>query len=259
MTNAFIRKLARFGDFTLEEQQALVRICANAEQRTRGKDLVRQGDRSSRVQLLLSGWGFRYKVLKDGSRQIVGYLLPGDICDLHGTVLGRMDHSVGLLTDAEIALVPSGEMLELLELHRPIERALWRAALVDEAILREWLANIGQRDAFSRIAHHICELWHRMQAIGLVSGENSFHLPLTQEELGDALGLTSVHVNRTIKRLREQGLILIENKQLTVLDAMRLINVTNFDPTYLRFSLTSANLSNMGSQAHPFSGLCAES
>lgn len=235
MANAFIRKMATFGSFTPEEQEALRRISAHTEQRTRGKDLVRQGDRSNSVQLLLSGWGFRYKVLKDGSRQIVGYLLPGDICDLHGTVLDRMDHSVGLLTDAEIVPVPSGEMLDLLERHRPIERALWRAALVDEAILREWLANIGQRDAFSRIAHHICELWHRMLRIGLVSEGNEFHLPLTQEELGDALGLTSVHVNRTVKRLREQGLIQIEHKRLTVLDAMRLINVTNFDPTYLSF------------------------
>lgn len=233
MTNAFIRRLGRFADFTVEEQAALERISANPERRTRGRDLVRQGDRSTMVQILLGGWGFRYKVIKDGSRQIVGYLLPGDICDLHGSMLGEMDHAVGLLTDADVASVPAGEMREVMDRHRPIERALWRASMVDEAILREWLTNIGQRDAFSRIGHHLCELWHRMKIVDLVDEGNKFDLPVTQEELGDALGLTAVHVNRTIKRLREEGLIALGQKQLTVLDARRLTDATGFDHTYL--------------------------
>lgn len=233
MTNAFIRKLGRFAKFTAEEQAALEHISANPERRTRGKDLVRQGDRSTVVQILLAGWGFRYKVIKDGSRQIVGYLLPGDVCDLHGTMLGEMDHGVGLLTDADIASLPAGEMRELMERHRPIERALWRASMVDEAILREWLTNIGQRDAFSRIGHHLCELWHRMKIMDLVDEDNQFDLPVTQEELGDALGLTSVHVNRTIKRLREEGLITLGQKRLTVLNPRRLTDATGFDHSYL--------------------------
>lgn len=233
MTNAFVRKLGRFAEFTAEEQAALEHISANPEPRTRGRDLVRQGDRSTVVQIMLAGWGFRYKVIKDGSRQIVGYLLPGDICDLHGLMLGEMDHGVGLLTDADVASVPAREMRELMERHRPIERALGRASMVDEAILREWLTNIGQRDAFSRIGHHLCELWHRMKIMNLVDEDNQFDLPVTQEELGDALGLTSVHVNRTMKRLREDGLIALGQKRLTVLDPRRLTDATGFDHSYL--------------------------
>lgn len=233
MTNAFIRKMRRFAQFSAEEQAALEHMSAAPEQRARGRDLVRQGDRSNAVQLLLDGWAYRYKVLKDGSRQIVGYLLPGDACDLHSTLLGEMDHSIGLLTDAVVAAVPAEEMRNILERHRSIERAFWRSSLVDEATLREWLANIGQRDAFSRTGHHLCELWHRTKNRGLVDKSEEFDLPLTQEELGDALGLTAVHINRTIKRLREEGLIAIGQRRLTVLNPKRLTEITGFDPAYL--------------------------
>jgi CRP-like cAMP-binding protein len=233
MANAFVRKLSRFTDFTEEETAALERISEKPEPRTRGRDLVRQGERPNAVQLLLQGWAFRYKVLKDGSRQIVAYMLPGDICDLHGTMLGEMDHSIGLLTDAEVAVVPVEQMRELMDRHRSIERALWRVSLADEATLRERLANIGQRDAFNRMGHHLCELWHRVKTIGLVNDAEEFDLPVTQEELGDSLGLTSVHVNRTIKRLREDGLITFRHKRLTLLDPERLTHLTGFDPAYL--------------------------
>lgn len=234
MPNAFIRRLSRFARFGQEERTALERLSAKPDQHMRGRDLVRQGDRPNAVQLLLSGWAYRYKVLRDGSRQIVAYLLPGDVCDLHGTMLGEMDHSIGLLTDAEVATVPAEEMREVMDRHRPIERALWRASLADEAILREWLTNIGQRDAFSRTGHHLCELWQRVKNVGLVSDSDEFDLPVTQEELGDALGLTSVHVNRTIKRLREEELIALKQKRLTLLDPERLAHVTDFDPAYIR-------------------------
>ncbi|MDP8993710.1 MAG: Crp/Fnr family transcriptional regulator [Pseudomonadota bacterium] len=234
MTNAFIRKLARFAVFNDEETAALERLSAKPELHMRGKDLVRQGDRPNAARLLLSGWAYRYKVLRDGSRQIVAYLLPGDVCDIHGTMLGEMDHSIGLLTDAEVVTVPAEEMREVMDRHRLIERALWRASLADGAILREWLANIGQRDAFSRTGHHLCELWHRVKNIGLVSDSHEFDLPVTQEELGDSLGLTSVHVNRTIKRLRDEELITLKNKRLTLLDPERLSHITGFDPAYIR-------------------------
>ncbi len=234
MTNAFIRKLSRFAEFDADEMEALSAVSRRAELRPRGRDLVRQGDRPKTVQLLLSGWGFRYKVLKNGKRQIVAYLLPGDVCDLHGTMLGEMDHSIGLLTDAVVAPVPTEEMRELMNRYRQIERALWRSSLADEATLREWLANIGQRDAFSRTGHHLCELWHRMKSMDLVDDGEEFDLPVTQEELGDSLGLTSIHINRTIKPLRGEGLIALKQKRLTLLDPKRLSAVTGFDPIYLR-------------------------
>lgn len=232
MTNTFTRKLSRFVDFSDEEAAVLERLSANPEPRHRGTDLIRQGERADVVNLLLQGWAYRYKVLKDGQRQIVGYLLPGDICDLSVALLNEMEHSVGLLTDAQVVQIPADELQAALDQNRPIERALWCSTLVDEAILREWLTNIGQRDAFSRIGHHFCELWHRMRAIGLVS-DHEFDMPLTQEVLGDTLGLTAVHVNRTLKRLREEGLLSVNNKRLTVLNPQGLTKRTGFDPSYL--------------------------
>lgn len=184
------------------------------------------------VNLLLDGWAYRYKVLKDGQRQIVGYLLPGDICGLHVVLLNELEHSVGLLTDAQVVEIPTDKMYAVIDQNRRIERALWCSTLVDQAILREWVTNIGQREAFSRIGHHFCELWHRMRAIGLVS-DHEFHMPVTQEVLGDTLGLTAVHVNRTLKRLREEGLMSIHNKRLTVLNPQKLTKLTGFDPSYL--------------------------
>ncbi len=233
MTNAFTRKLRRFADFSDEELAALERLSARAEPRRRGAHLIRQGERPEFVQLLLSGWAYRYKLLKNGSRQIVGYLLPGDICDLHVSLLGEMDHSIALLTDADVVQIPAGDLQAIMERHRRIERALWQVSLVDEAILREWLTNIGQRDAFGRIGHHLCELWHRMKSVGLVDPHDRFDLPLTQEELGDSLGLTPVHVNRIIRRLRDDGLIDVKQKRVTVLDPARLTRITEFDADYL--------------------------
>lgn len=120
--------------------------------------------------------------------------------------------------------------------HRDIERALWWATLVDEAVLREWLTSMGQRDAFSRIAHLLVELWLRMRAIGLAAND-SFSLPLTQTDLGDALGLTPVHINRTLQRLRGDGLITLERKQLTIHGPDRLMELAGFEPNYLHLGM----------------------
>lgn len=232
MTNAFTRKLSRFVDFKDKEIAVLERLSAKPEMRKRGRDLVRQGERPRVVNLLLSGWGYRYKVLKDGQRQIVGYLLPGDICDLHVALFDEIEHSVGLLTDAKVVQIPAEQFHDAIEEYRSIERALWRSTLMDEAILREWITNIGQREAFERMGHHLCELWQRMLSVGLVS-DHEFHLPLTQEILGDTLGLTAVHINRTLKRLREEGLVSIHNKRLTMINPKRLVEITGFNGNYL--------------------------
>lgn len=233
MTNALTRKLSRFGPLDDDELAALERLSASSEAYPRHRDLIRQGDRPGFVFLLLKGWAYRYKLLKNGKRQILGYLIPGDLCDLHVSFLKEMDHSIGLLTDAEVALIPDVEIHQVMERHPRIQRALWSATLVDEAILREWLTNMGQRDAFGRIGHHLCEQWARMKSIGLVTTGEEFDLPLTQEEIGDSLGLTPVHVNRTLKRLREEGIVAFRQKRLTVLDPPRLATISGFDATYL--------------------------
>jgi CRP-like cAMP-binding protein len=137
-----------------------------------------------------------------------------------------------LLSRATVAVIPKKRMLEVMNDHPRIQRALWWATLVDEAILREWLVNIGQRDAYERVAHLFCELWARLSAVGLAA-EDHFTLPLTQEELGDTVGLTAVHVNRTLQRMRAEGLIEFHRKQLTIRDPRRLMDAAGFEPNYL--------------------------
>lgn len=233
MPNAFARRLRLFASFTDREVAALVRISADAEPRRRGQDLVRHGDRPDAVHFLLSGWACRYKVLDDGKRQILAYLLPGDVCDLHVSLLSRMDHHIGLLSDALIAAVPADEVHAMMDMHREIERALWCSTLADAAILREWLVTAGRRDAFSAVGHRLCEIRHRLKAVGLVDKDGAFDLPLSQEELADSLGLSSVHVNRVLSRLRARELILADRRRMTLTQPERLAEMTGFDASYL--------------------------
>jgi CRP-like cAMP-binding protein len=233
MPNAFARKLRRFADFNPEEIAALVAISSDPEPRRRGSDLIRQGDRSDVVQILLSGWACRYKVLDDGRRQILAYLLPGDLCDLHVSLLNQMDHNIGLLSPATVVAIPFRDIHATMERFTKIERAIWCASLADEAILREWLVSVGRRDAIGRVGHRLCELRYRMQEVGLVDRTGEFDLPLSQEDLADSLGLSSVHVNRILTRLRGQGLVLLNRRRLTIAQPERLAELSGFDPSYL--------------------------
>ena len=240
MPNAFVRKLRRFADLEQGDVAALVHLVAQPIPRPAGIDLVQQGDRPVAMQLLLEGWACRYKELANGTRQIVGFLLPGDSCDLHVTLLEERDHGIRLITDAQAVAIPARTLDSLLARHPNIEAALWRSTLADEAILREWLINMGRRDAHARVGHLICEIWHRLKAIGQVDERNGFAFPLVQEQIGDAVGLTSVHVNRMFRRLREEGLVVVRNRHLTVMDPARLIAVSEFDPAYLHDRSESA-------------------
>ena len=232
MPNALIRKLDGFVDLSDEEKGALAHICTDICDVRAGTDLIREGDRPDKVFILIEGWAFRYKILADGKRQILAFLIPGDLCDIHVFILARMDHGIATLGPARIATVSPQRLLEVMNRYRNIERALWWATLVDEAVLREWLVNMGQRDAYHRIAHLFCELWLRMQAVGLTSN-GSISLPITQNELGDAMGLTPVHVNRTLQKLRGEGLITLDARQLTIPDPERLAAISGFEPNYL--------------------------
>ncbi len=147
---------------------------------------------------MLEGFAYRYKLLPDGKRSIFAYLVPGDFCDLNIFILKAMDHSIATLSACTMVDIPRPRILELLE--RPaIARALWWATLVDEATLREWLVNMGRRDAETSIAHLFCEMHLRLKSIGLADG-GEFRLPITQNELADTVGLSAVHVNRSLQK-----------------------------------------------------------
>jgi CRP-like cAMP-binding protein len=195
------------------------------------RSVIREGDRPDHVHLMIEGWAARYKLLPDGSRQITAFLIPGDFCDFHVTILREMDHGIITLTRSAVAFIARARMDELTE--RPsLVKAFWWATLVDEAVLRSWLVNVGRRDASQAVGHLFCELYVRMKNVGLVEG-GGFELPLTQEEIGDALGLTSVHVNRVLQRMRADGLITFRRGTLTILDYGRLEEESGFNANYL--------------------------
>lgn len=243
MTNTLVTKLARYIELDDREVAALDHLTRNPHRIKPGEDLICEGTNPENVFLLLDGWGYRYSLLANGNRQIFGYLLPGDLCDVHVFMLDKMDHSIGLLSTATVVKIPADEMLDVIDRYPKIERAFWIATLVAESTLRQWIVNIGQRDAFERIGHLFCELSLRMRAVGLVNAEGQFDLPLTQNELADTLGLTSVHINRTLQRLRERGLIALNKSRLTILDPNGLAQVSGFDGGYLRLDATPQHVS----------------
>lgn len=167
-----------------------------------------------------------------GKRQIFAYLIPGDFCDLHVALLKKMDHSIATLSPCQVVELSPATIVALTERRPSLARALWMCTLVDEGTLREWLLNIGQRSAATRIAHLFCEIHERMRAVGLTD-QGSCELPLTQGELGDTMGLSIVHVNRSLKDLRESGLVTLHNGRIVIPDAERLKRYADFDPSYL--------------------------
>lgn len=215
-----------------EDREWLQSLTGRVEDLTSDQDLIREGDNPETVHLILEGFAARYKMTIDGKRQIFAYLIPGDFCDLHVALLKRMDHSIGTLSPCRVATLLPSTIIEITERRPALARALWMTSLVDEATLREWLLNLGQRPARERIAHLFCEMHVRMRAVGLTT-DGSFEFPLTQEELGDTTGLSIVHVNRSLKELREAGLVTMRNDRLIILDVERLKTFAGFDPAYL--------------------------
>lgn len=230
--NPLIARLETFAPLSEDDRQALRDACGNTRQVPPNRDIISEGESPDHVHLVLDGWAARYKVVPDGARQITAYLIPGDFCDLHVTILKEMDHGITALTPATVAYIPHGEMEALIEERPALARALWWSTLVDEAVLRAWIVNLGRRDAYESIAHLMCEMHVRMQHVGLVQ-DGRFDLPVTQEELADSLGLTPVHVNRILQRLRSEGLITLKERMLTILDIEGLRKVAGFDPNYL--------------------------
>lgn len=232
VSNPLIAKLETFAALDSGDRRALLDACREAREVDADRDLIREGEHPDCIHLVLEGWAARYKVLPEGTRQITAFLVPGDFCDLHTTILSRMDHSIYTLTPSTVAFIPA-RVMEELPIERPaLARALWWSTLVDEAVLRAWIVNLGRREALERIAHLICELHSRMRNVGLAD-DDRFDLPVTQEELADALGLTAIHVNRTLQRLRMEGLIALKARKLTILDVPKLRRLAGFEPGYL--------------------------
>jgi CRP-like cAMP-binding protein len=233
MPVSFTRKLAHFLELSDAELHVLQSMPADMRDVHGGADIVADGDWPSELSLIIEGFACRYKVLADGRRQIMAFLIPGDICDLRALLTGRMDHAVAALNSNKVASIPRERVFETIEKYPRIELALWRDTMLDAALYRQWLINLGRRNAVQRIAHLLCEIWTRLRAIGRAQ-DNTYQFPVTQSDLADAMGFSLVHVNRTLKNLREGGLLTFRENEVRVLDWDRLRQVAGFDAGYLQ-------------------------
>lgn len=231
-SSPLVRRLSTLADLDAEDVSRIEELCKDTRQVARKDHIKKEGDRPEYVHVMISGWAARYKTLRNGSRQIVDFVIPGDFCDLHVTLLAEMDHGIVALSPCRVARIDQREIAELTSENSRIVRAMWWSTLVDQAILREWVLNVGRRDAYERLAHLLCEMHCRMKRVGLVKNDR-LSLPVTQEELADATGLTSVHVNRTLQRLRSEKLVAVGHGTLTVLDVAALEKAAGFDASYL--------------------------
>jgi len=236
--DGMVRRLERRSPLGEDDRRALKHVQHSLRRVPAGGHIIRDGDRPEYCSLLLSGFAYRYKITGEGARQIISIHMAGEFLDLQNGFLQLADHSVQTLTEAEIALIPS-QVIEELALTRPaIGRTLWIDTLIDASIFREWVVNVGRRDSRARVAHILCEFSLRLEAAGLAKG-HTYELPMTQEQLADAVGLTSVHVNRVLKQLGEQGLISRDKRRLVIEDWARLRDVGDFNERYLHHDATA--------------------
>jgi CRP-like cAMP-binding protein len=232
VASRWVRRLARFATLTLEEQRALEEIGATAGfRRAPHENVIKSGDPADRLLVVVEGLAYRYRLLADGRRQILAYLFAGDMCDPRELLLPQVGDSMCALGPAEIAML-SLNAVQRLERQPNIALAISRYAFMQQSIAREWLINLGQRTAFERLAHLLCEICVRLESVGLTR-DDSFDLPLTQAELGDTLALSAVHVNRTLMELRRLKLVTFQNRHVVIHDFAALKAAAGFEPGYL--------------------------
>jgi len=232
MISVHLTKLRRRISISSEEERAIRDSIAETRRVPADQILIRSGQELNSSNLLLDGWMARTKDLPGGERQVTELHVAGDFADLHGFTLRRLDHDVVTLSECTIGVVPHERLREITERYPRLARFYWFSANVDAAITRELALSLGQRSAMSRMAHLFCELYMRLDAVGQARSDG-YAFPLTQRELSECLGLTVVHVNRTIQELRRRGLVELENRQLTILDRRGLEGIAEFDPSYL--------------------------
>ncbi|MEG9502897.1 MAG: Crp/Fnr family transcriptional regulator [Methylorubrum extorquens] len=238
-TARLIRKLESIATLTDEQRQAIERLPVRTYDLRARQDIVRDGDKPSHCCLILEGWACRYKVLGDGRRQILSFHIPGDVPDLQSLHVHTMDHGLGTLTKAKVAFIPHENLLDLTLRHPSVGALLWRETLIDAAIFRQWMVGMGRRSAFEQVAHIFCELYLKLQAVGLAEHYRC-PLPITQIDLADALGLTSVHINRVLKEMRGRSLVTLHGHTLVIEAWDELLRVTEFDPMYLQLECRAA-------------------
>ena len=241
MENSFVRKLEFAAALDAGDRARLLDLTSNSTVVEAHEDVVRDGTTQPTAFVVLEGLACTHRILADGSRQIFAFLLPGDSCDIHRVPRSWRDTSVTTFVRSRIARV-SAEAADRLMTERPnVARALWETMLVEQSTMRERLVSLGRRPADRRLAHLFCELLYRMRVIGLVEETGrgaSFDFAATQPQIADAMGLTAVHVNRTLQQLRDAELVSFRTRRVVVLDEQRLSAFAGFDARYLHVNAT---------------------
>ncbi len=232
MIAKLLMKLRRFDTVSAEEEQALRGAVWKEVSFARAKTIVTAKTELDSSQLLLDGFVYRYKDLRSGARQTLQLAVPGDFIDLHSLLLKQLDHHIASFTDCRLALFKHDQLRSLIDQHQHLGRLLWLSTIVDAAVHREWMLSLGRRSASSRLAHLFCELQVRLTAAGMAE-HGTYELPLSQNDLAEILGLTSVHINRMLKELRADELVTFRSKTVEIRDWDRLVEIAEFDPFYL--------------------------
>lgn len=230
--SVFIRRLEAINAVDEELREAIEMLAPTVRELPARQDIVRDRDRPTQCVVILRGWAFRYKLLSEGKRQILSFHIAGDTPDLQSLHLRVMDHSLSTLTRATVGFVSHDSLNALVARFPAVATTLWRETLVDAATFREWMTGLGRRTAFGQVAHLFCELYTKQAAVGLADNY-ACPLPIPQSDLGDALGLSNVHVNRVLREMRGLELVSLRSGTLQILDWRQLAAAAEFDPTYL--------------------------
>lgn len=232
ITSALIRKLGIGAKLDDEDISGIRSLPIAIKQLSGGETIASEGERATSCCLCIEGFIYRAKNTSDGRRQILSVHIPGDMPDLQSLYLRRMDHDLIAMTQCTAGFIPHGALRHVVRSLPNVAEVLWRDTLIDSAIFREWMVNLGQRESLGRLAHFVLEMQRRLDSVGMTNG-GSFRWPIVQHQMGEALGISVVHVNRVLKELRERGLMEVHGGKLTILDQAGLVEVGQFDAAYL--------------------------
>ena len=234
----YVRRLEKRAPLDEADGQALVSLPAIVRTMEPATYLMREGEAPEYCALVISGFCFRHKITGDGARQIIAVHMAYEFVDLQNLFLAVADHNVQAFTRTEVALIPRAAIAQMIFSHPNLARAMWLDTLIDASIFREWVMNVGRRDALSRVAHLLCELALRLEDAGLAENY-SYELPMTQEQIADAVGLTPVHVNRVLKEMDRMGFIARKRRSVSIQDWERMRGTGDFNDRYLHLSQTA--------------------
>jgi CRP-like cAMP-binding protein len=228
-----LHRLERLSELSAHDRQLIAELPLTVANFSANKEVARHGDAPSRCTLVLGGFLYGHKRVNGSRRQITSFFVPGDIADLHTLHLAPLDHDLSALGPAVVAFMPHGAFRDMLDRSPRLTQAFWRDTFIRLGIMREWVTNLGRRDAIARVAHVVCELAVRLQKVDLAQNL-SFSIPWTQTDLADACGISNVHANRVVQELRRHGIMEWDSRKVMIRDWDAVAKIADFSDEYLQ-------------------------